>query len=383
MIERAIENWLTNTTERNYQMPFCQVLLKRAHKVIYVSSHGQMEQGKDIVSVDSKGRCCAYQLKTGKIDLPEWRSIWGEVRELIELPFLHPSVNKTEIHDSFLVTNGEIADPVRIQIDQINEDNKRKDRRCSYLDVIDKQALLREFVDAHGGFLPKEPKDFQLLLEHLLADGADFLQKDKFYDFFNISMFDETPRSESFARNAISSSVIIAGYVLNPYQTKNNFYAQFEAWTCLAACIVRDAHKVALKEESWRPSLSLVVSEIVRNLSMLKEETVQRKDFLEGDWMGDGGFVYQARATIVLGALAVLETHLCSADENYVTNEKLLDVVRQNVKTLWFWGESAFPFIQQLSLAKRGRHKCLRHVAPLPNLLRYVNHDLDLHGQVR
>ncbi len=46
MIERAIENWLINAIESNYQLPFCQVLLKKGHRIVYVSSHGQMEQGE-------------------------------------------------------------------------------------------------------------------------------------------------------------------------------------------------------------------------------------------------------------------------------------------------------------------------------------------------
>ena len=104
MIERAIENWLTNTTERSYQLPFCQVLLHKGHRVIDISKHGPMERGKDIVTISPDGTPCAWQLKTGKINTRTWREIKGEVMEMIELPITHPSVDKSVLHRSYLVT---------------------------------------------------------------------------------------------------------------------------------------------------------------------------------------------------------------------------------------------------------------------------------------
>lgn len=359
MIERAIENWLSNTNERNYQVPFCQVLLHKGHKVIYVSSHRPMEQGKDIITIDSIGNYYAFQLKTGSIDLKRWRNILGEVKELIELPIIHPSVDKTKVHKSFLVTNGEITDEVRIQIDQINEDNQRKGREYSYLDVINGKALLKEFLDAEGEFIPKGLEDFRLFLELFLADGTDFLLKDKYFDFLNMAIFKDAPRQKSDAINGISSSVVIAAYLLNPYQIQRNYYALFEAWTCLTACMVRYAQKTGLKKEDWIDSLNLVISEIARNLSLLKDETLEREDFLEGSWLGDGGLLYRARATIVLGALATLEIYLHMADEKYIQDKKLLELIKDNIPILWFWGESAFPYffslIKYLELNNEGQ----------------------------
>jgi len=302
-----------------------------------------MEQGKDIITIDSSGDYCAYQLKTGKIDLKEWRKILGQVKELIELPIVHPSVDKTKVHKSFLVTNGELTDEVRIQIDQINRDNQRKGRGYSYLDIINGQALLKEFIDAQGKFIPQELKDFDLFLKLFLADGTDFLPKDKYFSFFSNTVFKDTPRQKSDAINAISSSIIITTYLLNPYQIQKNYYALFEAWTSLAACIVRYAQTTGLQKEEWTDSFDLVMSEIVRNLLLLKDETLERKDFLEGDSLGDGWLVYGARATIVLGALATLEIYRHKVDKGYIRDNRLLELIKSNVNVLWLWGESAFP----------------------------------------
>jgi hypothetical protein len=281
MIERAIENWLTNTNERNYQIAFCQVLLQTGHRIIYVSRHGAMEQGKDLITIGSDGDCYAYQLKTGNIDLGRWRQILGEIKELMELPVVHPSVDKTKVHKSYIVTNGDISDEVRIQIDQINDDNQRKCRGYSYLDLINGQTLLQEFIDAQGEFLPTELKHFDLFLNLFLADGTDFLLKEKYFDFFD-TIFSNIPNQKSNAVHAISSSIIIASYLLSPYQIKNNHYAQFEAWTSLAACIVRYARRVGLEEEDWTDSLSLMMSQINENLFYLRKKPYRGRIFSKG-----------------------------------------------------------------------------------------------------
>lgn len=357
MIERAIENWLTSTNERNYLAPYCQVLLQRKHRIIYVSSHRPMEQGKDIITVDSLGDPCAYQLKTGDIDLGRWRSIMGEVKELIELPLVHPSADRSKLHKSFLVTNGDITDEVRFQISQINEDNRTKNRGYSYLDIVNGHTLLKEFIDAQGEFMPKELEEYRLFLELVLGDGADFLPRERYFEFLNSAVFGEIPKQKTTAISAIASSVVMTAYLLDPYQKLSNHFALFEAWTSLAASIVRYAERVGLKKEDWSGSLGLAISEIVRSLSLLKEETLERKDFLEGDWLADGGLVYRARATIVLGALATLEVYLSRTDKDHKQDDKLLKVVNDNLKTLWFWGESAFPYffnlLKYLELAGR------------------------------
>jgi hypothetical protein len=359
MIERAIENWLINTNERNYQVPFRQVLLHKGHRVFYLSSHRPMEQGKDIITIDPNGNYCAYQLKTGDVDLTKWRIILGEIKELIELPIVHSSFDKNKIHNAYLVTNGEITDEVRIQIDQINDDNQRKKRGYAYLDVISGQILLKDFLDAQGEFIPKELEDFHLFLELNLSDGIDFLPKEKYFNFFYKTIFKDTTKQKSDAINAISSSIILASYLLNPYQLKKNFYALFEGWVSLAGYIVQYANKIGLKREDFNESMNLVFSEIIRNLFMLKDETLKREDFLEGDLHGDGGLIYKARVTIVLGGLAALETYLHSEDEKYVLDRKLLELIKQNIQFIWFWGESAFPYffslIKYLELNNEGK----------------------------
>ena len=282
MIERAIENWLTKTNERNYQIAFCQVLLKKGHKVIYISSHRPMEQGKDIITIDPHGVCHAYQLKTGDIDLSAWRKISGEIVELMQVPVVHPSVDKNKVHKAYLVTNGNVIDEVRVQVDQRNEDNVRKNRNYSHLDIINKESLLKEFIDAQGEFMPKELDDFDLLLKLYLSDGKDFLYKERFAKFVFNTLFKFDYKQKANIINAISSSVVIISYMLHHHQEEENYYAIFEAWTLLAGFIIYYANKNNLNNHDFESSLNLIELELKRNLILLKEEAIGRADFIEG-----------------------------------------------------------------------------------------------------
>jgi hypothetical protein len=112
LIKRIIENWLTNTNEIGYQIPFCQYLISENHTIISISSHSSIEQGKDIISIDKDGIVHAFQLKGGNIKTVEWRNIQGEIMDLMRIPINHPSVDISSGHKPFLVTNGLISEPV-------------------------------------------------------------------------------------------------------------------------------------------------------------------------------------------------------------------------------------------------------------------------------
>ena len=123
MTEKLLENWLTRTNERGYMIPFCQLLVSNGYTLLYVSPHGMLEEGKDIIALNQKGEPEAFQLKNGDITLAQWRSIQGEINELVALPIQHASVSEKSQFKSWLVTNGEVKDPVRTQIVTQNRNN--------------------------------------------------------------------------------------------------------------------------------------------------------------------------------------------------------------------------------------------------------------------
>ena len=344
MIERAIENWLINTNERNYQTPFCQALMVQGHTILYNSRHGPMEEGKDIVTVDKEGQFHAYQLKTGNINLRVWRDIQGEIDELVRIPIVHPSVPMGSGYKSYLVCNGEINDEVRFRITQINEDNVRKQRNYSYLNVITSGQLFEVFIEAQKGFLPGNLEGFEAFRRLQLSDGADFIDKDALSCFLTKYALSAKIKGKSNRINAVSSSVVLLSHLLKPHQDKENHFALFEAWGLLAASIVNFAISQNL-ETGWWDSFELAFEEAVDNLQRLAADALGREDLLEGDLFGDGGLMYRGRLTTILGSVALLDVHRINENNATKPDTRIVDLIVENYDNIWIWGESAIPFV--------------------------------------
>ena len=316
----------------------------QGHTVLYRSRHRSMEQGKDVITKDESGCFHAYQLKTGNINQGTWRNIKGEIDALMQLPIVHPSVQKDDGHCAYLVCNGEITDEVRNEIDLINEDNKRKQRNYAYLDVITITKLLDMFIHAQGEFLPNSIEDFNAFLNLYLSDGCDFINKTSLAQFLTSSILMPSIEGKANQIHAVSSSVVIWGHLLKPFQEKENYLALFEAWGLLASAIVvfAEIHKV---RSDWQASLTLATEEAVSSLHHLKNETLDREDFLEGDLIGDGDLMYSGRTTAVLGVLAFLELHLVEMRTTCQPDDRIVTLIDRNVDKLWVWGESAIPYL--------------------------------------
>ena len=189
MIDRIIENWLINTNERGYEIPFCQYLISKGHKVLWLSIHGPMEQGKDIITIDENGIPCAYQLKSGYINETVWGKIKREVEDLIEIPIKYPNLDKNIQHRSILVTNNGISPSVKNAIDDRNLWYKQRGRRG--LELILSRELLGNFLEVNGTFLPYKLPDMKSFLELFLFEGKELLNKELFANFIETIFFAE------------------------------------------------------------------------------------------------------------------------------------------------------------------------------------------------
>jgi hypothetical protein len=303
-----------------------------------------MEQGKDIITIGPDGLCHAYQTKTGDIGLGEWRGMSGEVQELIELPVDYPGVDKSKQHRAYLVTNGSVTDPVRTQINDRNEDNVRKGRGYAPLEIIERDSLLKAFVDAQGRFVPRELPEIRTFLELYLEDGRAMLPKEKLFALLDNISFGARPSKKSDAIDAISSSLVIVSYLLNSFEASANHYAMAEGWSILAACIARYVTRYSIPREQWIDSVNLVRAELEANLALLRKEAADRSDFLEGDVRADGGVILQARTTIVLGALACHELLPVGTLKSDRSPDEVLQLILKHLGKQVVWGDSAFPY---------------------------------------
>lgn len=359
MIARVVENWLTRATERQYQFPFCQLLVSKGFRVLHLSSHGPQEQGKDIVAIDPENQPIAFQLKTGDIDLAHFRRIYPEIRELIEVPVQYPGIPADGRHRCVLVTNGTIGDTVRRQIEDLNR--KWAVRGDPVLEVIVKGDLLRDFLDLHGPFLPVQLADVNQLLELYLYDGTARLPHSQFTDFLirNVPIGElpdprekipgqrkrriPKPKFEDVARHLASASILVS-YALRSFADKRNFWAIFEAWIMVGAHILAVVERLHLPEQWWRGTFDLTFLAARSALESLVEESCRGGDLLEGDVLVESA-VYRARVTILAGLMAAYHL-ICRVEQ--VENpyaDTINGFIEKHKRELHLWGESAVPYL--------------------------------------
>ena len=209
-LEKTIENWLTTTNELGYQMPFCQLLLSEGYSVCHNSKQNAFEQGKDIIAIDKDGTPCGFQLKGGNITNARWRDeVKQEIEELIDYKIVHPAIDKTKKHRSFLVTNGELEDTVRIGIDNLNG-GKWKDNP---LQVITRGQLLNKFVELSGNFTPQEVADYKSFLDLYFVDGRELFDEEKYSALIvGVLRLNQDGLSKEERKRNITAAILYTGY---------------------------------------------------------------------------------------------------------------------------------------------------------------------------
>jgi len=343
VIERVIENWLTNADERQYQIPFCQLLTAEGEKVLYISKHGQAEQGKDIVTLSKDSTPRAYQLKAGRIRLSEWRSFRAEVVELVEYRVNHPSHPRRTRHIPFLVTNSEVSDPV---IAAVRADNEQwRARGFRMLRLVTGTDLVARFKQMHGTYLPVELKDFRLFLELVARDGREPLDKQKFALFLESVLpltSDRRIRMRTLQRS-LASALVLSSYVLQSAAKCRNHWALFEGWTFVGSYILAMATKYDAEQRWWSSSFQLCeIGAATAMEELCLECETDTKLLTEGIALTDGHF-YAARLTILTGLLSAwaltyrMQNQICPK-EDFIT-----DFLQKFITKVRLWGESAVP----------------------------------------
>ncbi len=338
MIERIIENWLSNTNERGFEIPFCQYLISNGHKVLWLSIHGPGEQGKDIITIDENGVPCAYQLKSGYINDNVWGKIKREIEDLIEIPINYPGIDKNAPHRSILVTNNALSPDVKDAIDDRNLWYKQ--RGSNGLELMLGRELLGNFLEVNGTFLPTRLPDMKSFLELFLFEGKELLSKDSFANFIETLFFTEDTRNIELKRK-IANAILLTQYLMEPYELQKNHISIIEGWVILHSYILALVEKNGLSEKDWLQSQKIIVEKINGQLGFLKDEFLSKTDYLEDGW--DGGLYYKARLTIVLGWLSAYELHLKETDTNYHVDNRICLSIKQLYHDLWFSGESVTP----------------------------------------
>jgi hypothetical protein len=358
VIERVVENWLSSANERQYQIPFCQLLSAEGETIIYISPHGQMEQGKDVVTVGPDGGVRAYQLKGGRLTLKDWRSYKGEIDELVVYEVQHPSLTKNKNHKSFLVTNGTVADPVLRAIHSANGAWAKV--KAGPLTLIAGNELLTRFVKAHGRFLPRETKDFTKFLELIVNSGTAQFDKRRFASFLESILYGDLKVGVSArdVQRAICSTVLLTTYIIQGCQNASNHWGVFEAWTVMAAYIGSVASKHGIAPKWWSPSIELCILGGMRALDDLGSEcATNTSKFTQGNPFTDGHF-YNSRITLLSGLLGAASISHRLKREAWEHEDFVQRFLVEYLPKVRLWGESAVPYLvlAALTVERRGHH---------------------------
>jgi hypothetical protein len=311
--------------------------------ILYVSSHGPFEKGKDVITSTPEGVIHAYQLKKGDIGLHEWREIHGEVENLIELAI--EISGRAPITDfvPYLVTNGGFTDPV---IEQIRVSNLSRHNRGIHneLRTIAKGELFGMFRDAHGAYLPRELADFRTFLELILHDGTAPAAKEMAALLFeHLFPSDLTPLGHLDVARAATSVALLTAYISGPAVLAANHWSVFEYWVLAGCYVLYLPTRTGRAEAACGSVFGMCEMAAESALTALAEECKNRTNFVQGLPLDDGA-VYRARMTTLLGLICALDiSHLIrgkTREYSSIAEHLVMDRLKETI----FWGESATPF---------------------------------------
>jgi hypothetical protein len=332
------------------------MLAAEGETVVYISPHGQREQGKDVISIGRDKVPCCYQLKGGRVALSDWRKYHGEVNELVTYPIEHPSISSRKMHRPYFVTNGTVADPVLSAIASANRGWTRLGAKKLHL--IARDELVSRFVKAHGSYLPRDPKNFRMLLDLIARDGYEPFAKSDYARFVesilpvNVS---RRPSSKEIGR-IVSSAILLTTYAVQPCERENNHWAVFEAWVMAASYILAIAQKYRVAERWWGASFDLAELASVRALESLAEECEKNhRFFTQGNALSDAPF-YGPRITVLCGLLASLNLYRRLRKES--PNSWVHGYLTEYLRKINLWGEAAVPHVWAgaLEVEQYGHH---------------------------
>ncbi len=347
-VERVIEDWLTKSDERAYQLAFAAALSRSGHTVKYVSSHGTLEQGKDIISISRDKRVNAYQLKAGNVSVAVWRKIVDEVREAATVPVQLPGVPARVPHRAFLVSTGRVTDAVRALILAINHDHR--DHGYAEIETIQLDDLIRMFTDRFDSFFPSSIAPLNDLVGLYLTDERGPQDKEALVRVLQNVVGE--PSGTTSAARALSNVVVAAEFVAAPFRRSQNHISVIDTWVIAACRVLLLKERMSLPSRCWQHALQLCRLAIESAGAELLTEGLGRDDFIEGDLLIDSDFL-PYRRLIALGYIgAVINSRCIAGDEVRQDSLRLLNILDRE-RPLREWGEGAWNYYLNIAIALR------------------------------
>ena len=346
MLEKIIEHWLDNATERTFEKPFSYMLSAEGYTIIHLTRHGPQEKGRDIITINPDGNPCAFQLKTGKISLSAWRNgIESQTSALVNLRIRHPSINSSKHHESYLVTNGNIEEEASDEIDLRNQTWESQNQSYLKLKTMVRGQLLKKAKKLGHDLWPSELTDIRTLLEMFLENGEGILPKQKLSSLFEstFQLDNESAPSHNKCKRIIASAGLLCAIAVSSYSDRENHVAEIEAWSIYIAYILALAEKWNLPIKIYKDGFEIAEQSIYNSLSNLCDEIKERDHLIEGDLFSDS-YVYRVRITWLIGLMSVYALWRHSEEEpTSEIDDFLREFCKEKQHLMELWGEAAIP----------------------------------------
>lgn len=274
-LQRAVEYWLDSANELTYQPLFCGWLVNSGFTVKHYSGPGQAayEQGKDVIATNNHG-AHAFQLKGGTITLKRWRAeVRPEVEELRDIPIKHPGFDTFQGHRSYLVTNGELHDSVRVQIHDLNSSKWK----ANPLIVWRRSDLLRGFLDMANGILPTDISMYRQLVNLMFADGTGPPNIADIELFFRRSLRIGDDRRREQRKRDIAVTLLYASLITGSYRRSQNHVAVIRVLVVFMSYILLLVDRYYLENRLWKKVFHLTWLDIISEARSLDRDVVRER----------------------------------------------------------------------------------------------------------
>lgn len=350
MQNRLLENWLDSASERGYQQAFCQMLTAKGHTVLHSTRHSALEYGKDVISLDSKGSLCAYQLKGNpgsRLTLSQFREIQNQLVQLVTQPPNYPDL-KIQSFETYLVTNGTVDEEVYRAIDDLNRGFESTNSLGAPLRLIQRGELITWATNIGAELWPTKIESINKLLQLLVEDGKNHFDTEKLHhllcDMFELDENSTSKVSANSIRERISSAAILTSVSLKNFELEKNHFEIIIAWTMfstysMAAC---EKHNKSFKRNA-EPAVVVAREKVLQSLGELISEVRAREHLVEGNALVDS-FAYKGRYTLLVGLFSLY--WLWRESEGWLDQEEKVFIesfLPRDCEELFLWGEGAVP----------------------------------------
>jgi len=359
---------LDNINERGYQPAFLQMLVGEGHRVVHSTRHMAIEFGKDVVSVDSNGVPCAFQLKGdpgSRLTLAKFREMRPQLTELVEQPIRYPGINPDDPHHSYLVTNGEIEEEVQRAVDDMNVGYNQ--RGLGRLLLIGRGTLLKWAIDHASTFWSAGFSIHEKLIRFYNSDGVGAPMYDALSEGLDeiLCLSDQTASlsGAEFGRRLVSAS-IFATLTTRNYALASNHVAiagvQAVLFAHLAASETRHGRSnteegraaKSIAREAFFGACTDLADEVV---GKLEAHDAARPDLVERDhnviFLSDGAFAshftWRARELRTLSLLSITRLQGRQGQNSWPLSESIATRIdaflEERSHPIDLWGEAAVP----------------------------------------